>query len=76
MADKRRVRLGHNEKQLLLEELFAKQATVTKKDAEKLLRRTYGNTYEISGLADEKKIRQLLVIVWEDVPHAQSLLCE
>lgn len=54
-ADKRRVRLGHNEKQLLFEELFAKQATVTKKDAEKLLRRTYGNTYEISGLADEKK---------------------
>lgn len=54
-ADKRRVRLGHNEKKLLLEELFAKQATVTKKAAENLLRRTYGNTYEISGLADEKK---------------------
>ena len=49
------MRLGHNEKKLLLEELFAKQATVTKKAAENLLRRTYGNTYEISGLADEKK---------------------
>ena len=59
-ADKRRVRLGHNEKQLLLEELFAKQATVTKKAAENLLRRTYGNTYEISGLADEKKFTSSL----------------
>ena len=54
------MRLGHNEKQLLLEELFAKQATVTKKAAENLLRRTYGNTYEISGLADEKKFTSSL----------------
>ena len=53
-ADKRRMRLGHEEKALLLD-LFKEHGTVTKNAAENALRREYGQTFELSGLADEKK---------------------
>ena len=39
---------------------YLKNFSPNKKAAENLLRRTYGNTYEISGLADEKKFTSSL----------------
>ena len=53
-ADKRRMRLGHEEKAVLLD-LFKQHGTVTKNSAENALRRKYGKTFELSGLADDKK---------------------
>ena len=54
-ADRRRVRLGREEKALLIHNLFMKGGSVSKKAAENALRRKYGRTFELSGLADEKK---------------------
>ena len=53
-SDKRRMRLGHEEKAVLLD-LFKQHGTVTKNAAENALRRKYGCTFELSGLSDEKK---------------------
>lgn len=53
-ADKRRMRLGREEKEVILN-LFKEHGTVTKNAAENALRRKYGMTFELSGLADEKK---------------------
>ena len=53
-SDKRRMRLGCEEKAVLLD-LFKKHGTVTKNAAENALRRKYGRTFELSGLADDKK---------------------
>lgn len=53
-ADKRRMRLGREEKKVILD-LFKEHGTVTKNAAENALRRKYGMTFELSGLSDEKK---------------------
>lgn len=58
--DKRRMRLGREEKTLLYQRLFMKGQTVTKKAAENLLRKEYGRTYELSGLSDESKFTSSL----------------
>lgn len=53
--NRRRQRLGREEKTLLIRNLFMKGGVVTKKAAENLLRKEYGRTYELSGLASESK---------------------
>lgn len=58
--DKRRMRLGREEKTLLCQRLFMKGQTVTKRTAENLLRKEYGRTYELSGLSDESKFTSSL----------------
>ena len=55
MGNRRRQRLGREEKTLLIRNLFMKGGVVTKKAAENLLRKEYGRTYELSGLASESK---------------------
>ena len=53
--NRRRQRLGREEKALLIHNLFMKGGVVTKKAAENLLRKEYGRSYELSGLANESK---------------------
>ena len=55
VGNRRRQRLGREEKTLLIRNLFMKGGVVTKKAAENLLRKEYGRTYELSGLASESK---------------------
>lgn len=53
--DKNRMRLGLNEKELIIEKLFKTRMMVSKKKVEELLKKTYGRDYEVFGLADNNK---------------------
>lgn len=60
-SDKKRQRLGYEEKQFLIDELFKTRKTVSKDAAEKcLMRHNGGLQVEIFGLADEKKFTSSL----------------
>lgn len=54
-SNRRRERLGHEDKLLLIRELFVKGGSVSKRAAENVLRKKHGETFELFGLADEKK---------------------